>query len=324
LSTINKIILLNKTGIKIEICTLGATITQLLIPSKNGKPINVVASLENLEDYQSEHYIKERLHFGSTIGRYAGRISKGHFEVDGIKYPIYNKNGVHLHGGESGFDKKVWDIERLSKSSVKLSCTSPHMDEGYPGNLKVSLTYTITESNELKLDYVAETDRTTHVNLTNHSYFNLNGEGTILNHKLQIQSDEYLEVDDRLIPTGQILQVKNSRYDYTHLKTIDQPSFIGLDDTFITSNDRLKAILKSESSGIEMHVYSDQPAMVVYTPPKFPNFNFRDNASYSTFPTICFETQHFPDSPHHKHFPSTLLHPGDIYRQETSFAFKIV
>ncbi|WP_370390649.1 aldose epimerase family protein [uncultured Winogradskyella sp.] len=313
----------NANGITLELSTLGATITQLLVPNKNGKPINVVATLENQRDYSSKSYLKERLYLGSTVGRYAGRISKGFFEIDNIKYPLYNLNGVHLHGGKKGFDQKLWSVQHHSKNSAVLTCFSPHMEEGYPGNLKVSLTYTITESNELKLHYVAETDRTTHVNLTNHSYFNLNGEGTILNHKLKILSDEYLEVDNRLIPTGQILQVKHSRYDYTHLKTIDQPSFIGLDDTFITRNDRLKAILKSESSGIEMHVYSDQPAMVVFTPPEFPNFNFKNATVYSKFPAICFETQHFPDSPHHEHFPSTLLQPGDIYRQETSFAFKI-
>lgn len=315
------ITLANKNGLKLEISTLGATITQLLIPSRNRKNVNVIASLQNIKDYNSQQYIKEGLYLGSTIGRFAGRISKGYFEIDNIKYPIYTKNKVHLHGGKVGFDKKIWTIEDCSQTSAKLSILSPHMEEGYPGNLSVSVTFSVTENNMVKLNYEARTDKTTVLNLTNHSYFNLDGSGTILNHRLQIESDAYLEVDKTLIPTGRVLPVKSSIYDYTELKKIQQPYFKGLDDTFVLGSNSLKATLKSELSGIQMRVYSNQPAMVVFTPPEFPNFNFKGGASYSKFPAICFETQHFPDAPHYSNFPTTFLRPKDTYRQETCFEF---
>lgn len=318
------ITLTNKNGLQLKVSTFGATITQILVPDKNKIPVNVVVGLNDINDYRSKKYWNYALNLGSTIGRFAGRISKGFIKIDNIKYAIFNVNGVHLHGGALGFDKKIWTVNDISSNSVTLSYQSLHLEEGYPGKLHINLTFSITEANEVKLKYEANTDKPTVINLTNHSYFNLDGKGTILNHKLQINSDYILEVDKNLIPTGELVKVEQTKYDYRELSHIDNFSFNGLDDTFVSNKSSLKAILESDYTGIRMNVYSNQPATVVYTPPKFPELNFNGGVKYSKFPAICFETQFYPDSPHHKNFPSTILRPNEIYVQETSFEFSLV
>ena len=309
---------------ELQVNTFGATILSLKVPAKNKKLTNVIVGLSSSDDYQSNQYLKTGLYLGATIGRYAGRISKGHFKIDSKTYPIHSTKGVHLHGGKVGFDKKIWTVEAFEQGEspfVTLSYLSKHLEEGYPGNLKVFVTYMLTEDNALKISYKATTDQKTIVNLTNHSYFNLNGEGSILDHELKINSNHYLDVDDNLIPSGKLMPVKGTRYDYNEKTIIGRTDFKGLDDTFVLKNDTQKAVLSSKTSGIIMKVFTNQPAMVIYTPLKFQELPFKDNTKYSEFPAICFETQYYPDSPNNHHFPSTKLEPNQTYLNETIFEF---
>lgn len=316
--------LVNKNNVKLEVSTIGATIVSLALPNRKGEFINVVVGLSGAEEYVKEAYVNEGLYLGATIGRCAGRISKKQVTIDGKTFPIHHTNGVHLHGGKEGFDKKIWKVEAISMGnspSTTLSYVSKHLEEGYPGNLKVFATYTLTAENALKIQYKATTDTTTIVNLTNHSYFNLDGKGSILNHQLELNSDSYVDLDTDLIPTGKINSVLGTRFDYTNNYSIGKEGFTGLDDIFVLNDGNMKATLSSKKSGIKMKVYTNQPAVVVYTPPKFAALPFKKNAMYSDFPAICFETQKYPDAIHNQHFPSVILQPNEIYRNETIFQF---
>lgn len=324
---INVIKLTNSNGLELQVSNFGATIISLMVPDKNKELINVVVGLESAEDYTKPYYLKKGLYLGSSVGRYAGRISKGCFKINDEVYPIYHKNGIHLHGGKIGFDKKYWEVENLNKGKnpqVTLSCTSEHLEEGYPGNLKTFVTYQLSEDNEIKITYKATTDAETHVNLTNHSYFNLDGKGTILNHKLKINSPYYLEVDEQLIPSGKLLNSMNTSFDRNKISLVGREDFEGFDDTFVLGDGKLKALLISPKTGIQMGVYTNQPAIVVYTPVKLPDLAYKNEVSYSKFSAICFETQNFPDAPNNKIFPSSILKPWEEYINETIFQFSVI
>lgn len=310
----------NSSGAELEILNYGATIIGLNIPDKNNNPVNVVVSLENEIDYVNEAHPC----LGSSIGRYAGRISRGKFLLNGIEYPLYNEEGVHLHGGKIGFDKKYWEIEQVSDSKVVLSIESKDMEEGYPGNLKASVTYELTEQNEVKISYSALTDKATPVNLTNHAYYNLEGEGDVLNHKLLINSTNTLEVSPQLLPSGKLIPTKDNRFDRTDLEVIGREDFVGFDDAFVLAKEESKAVLISNKTGIKMEVFTNQPACVVYTPVELGDLPIKNNAKYNKFSSICFETQNFPDAPNNENFPSSILKPGKVYVNESIFKFSIV
>lgn len=318
----------NSNGAKLEISNYGATIISLKVPDKNGNLVNVVVGLESPEEYTKQRYLNYHLFLGTTVGRYAGRISGGAVVIENQKYLIHNLNGVHLHGGKHGFDKKFWNVDKVTKaknSSVKLSYLSKHLEENYPGNLHVSVIYELMESNSVKVTYQATTDKTTVINLTNHSYFNLDGGGSILKHRLQVHSDSHLEVDKQLLPTGNIMLSENTRFDFNCQSQIENPNFVGLDDTLILKQTQSNvAALLSTSNGICMNIYTNQPAIVIFTPKSFPDLNYLDSNSYERFPAICFETQSFPDAPNHLHFPSSILKPDQLYLNETIFEFGIV
>ncbi|RXP64578.1 galactose mutarotase [Lutibacter sp. HS1-25] len=326
MSKIEVTTLSNANGLVLEISNLGATIISLNVPDKNKQLVNVVVGLE-AEDFNKEPYLSNYTYLGTSIGRYAGRISKGEFKIEGKSYPIYNENGVHLHGGKIGFDKKYWNVEHLDKGKnpfVTFSCESEHLEEGYPGNLNATVTYQLTEKNEVKVTYKATTDEATPVNLTNHAYFNLNGKDSILDHKLKLNSKQYLEVDSQLIPSGKLINSKNTRFDFNEESVIGRPDFIGFDDTFVLEEGFLKAVLTAPKTGIQMKVYTNQPASVIYTPVLLEGVPFKNGVSYSKFSAICFETQNFPDAPNNAHFPSSILHPNEIYSNESIFEFSIV
>jgi len=323
---LQKIELVNKCGSRLELTNYGATIMNFFLLDKHNEMVNVVVGLENIEDYKNEPYLTENNFLGCTVGRYAGRISNGSFKIEHKSYPIFNVNGVHLHGGKTGFDKKLFKIDDLSLEEnpyVQFSYTSVDGEEGYPGNLSVSVRFTLTEKNEIKIDYKAKSDKKTIVNLTNHSYFNLNGEGSILDHDLFVHSDQVLEVDEQLIPTGKLIASRNSKFDYNILKKIGANNFSGLDDTFVLNKGEVKAKLFSHKTGIEMSVQTDQPACVIYTPLQLPKLPYKNKVKYGPFSAICFETQNFPDSPNKTNFPSPILSPGDIYRQSTIYSFGV-
>jgi len=316
--------LTNKKGTRLKILNLGATIISLLIKDKNGKEVNVVVGPKNAEDYISAEYLNENRCFGASIGRYAGRISNGEFELEGKKYSLFQKNGVHLHGGFRGFQHKIWNLETENKTMdpcIRLSCFSEDLDEGYPGNLKIQVKYTLSENDELQIEYSATTDKKTPVNLTNHTYFNLNGKGSVSDHQLCINAENILEVDEKLMPTGKLLPLEDHPKNFSEAKEIQQ---LEVDDTFVLGNDkRFAASVYSPQNGIEMRVITNQPAVVVYIPKHLPEiWEYGTNIS-SEFPSICLETQNYPDAPNHKNFPSAILNPGETYLNKTQFAFRI-
>lgn len=325
MSKIKVITLKNSNGLKLQISNLGATIICLNVPDKNNELVNVVAGLE-ASDYDKDFYIQNGLYLGASIGRFAGRISKGNFKLNDQEYPLYNVDGVHLHGGKVGFDKKFWAIESLSEDAnpvVIFSCESKNMEEGYPGNLKVKVSYQLTEENQVKVKYSATTDADTPINLTNHAYFNLNGKDSILDHNLQLNSIGYLEVNDQLIPSGNIIPSKGTRFDFSEKEVIGREDFVGFDDCFILGQDELKAVLEAPKTGIKMEVYTNQPASVIYTPVQLPDLPYKNDIKYSNFSAICFETQNFTDAPNNENFPSSILKPGETYVNLSVYKFTI-
>ena len=326
MSKIEIITLRNTNGLELQISNLGATIISLNIPDKTNRIVNVVVGLEP-EDYNKEPYLSNYPYLGASIGRYAGRISKGSFQLSGETYKLYTEDGVHLHGGKKGFDKKYWAIESLTEGenpTVTYSCESAHLEEGYPGNLKVNVTYQLTEKNEVKVTYKATTDAVTPINLTNHAYFNLNGKDSIIDHKLQLNSEQYLEVDSQLIPSGKSIDSKNTRFDFNKESVIGRADFIGFDDSFILGKGKIKAVLTAPKTGIQMKVYTNQPVCVVYTPVLLDGLPFKNGVEYLKFSAICFETQNYPDAPNNSHFPSSILNPNEIYSNKSVFEFSIV
>ena len=297
-----KQVTLNNGVITLKVLDYGALIQELWVPDAFGKKRNVVVGFHRPTDYLADQYC-----LGASVGRFAGRISGKGFELEGTFYPLHHKNGVHLHGGKEGFQKKYWQIAQIDEGQhpfIELTYLSKDMEEGYPGNLKASVRYQLIE-NALHISYSATTDKTTIVNLTNHSYFKLDSAPTIAEHLLKLNSTSFLETHANLLPTGNILSVSNTSYDFRMERPIGEPLF---DTPMVLENNKgFAAELTSTVSGITMGVSTDQPAMVVYTPKRFSG--------------ICFETQNFPDAPNHRHFPSAVLRPGDVYRNETKFVF---
>ncbi|MDB2606362.1 galactose mutarotase [Zobellia sp.] len=282
----------------------GAIIQKLLVKGKDGNYRNVVVGLNYPNTYKSD---KKSL--GACVGRYAGRISNGGFTLDRENYALHNVNGVHLHGGKQGFAKKTWKFEEINNGPepfIRLSYFSKHLEEGYPGNLKVTVTYKI-EDNALVIDHKAETDRTTVLNLTNHSYFQLDNEGSIDHYQLQMNCTHFAETSNDLLPTGNFKSVKGSPYNFIEKRAIGNTP---MDLPFaIHPKTNLAARLSSKKSGITMTVQTNQPALVVYTPAEFP--------------AICFEAQNFPDAPNQPNFPSSVLKPGGKYRNISKYHFSV-
>lgn len=311
----------NKSALEMTISNFGATVIGLKVKNAKGEIYDVAAGLKNASDYLEAPYSNVKLFLGSSIGRYAGRISGGGFEIDDIVYKIENQDGVHLHGGENGFFKKFWSIKEVADDRVVFSYQSQNLEEGYPGNLSIEVIFELTPENEVKITYKAVTDQATPVNLTSHVYLNLNGKDSVLDHELQINSDFHLDVDSQLLPTGKLNKSEGTTFDRNQKTKIKREDFKGFDDTFVFNEKQLKASLSSAESGINMNIFSNQPAMVVYTPEKFPDLPFSNNNQFGTFPAICFEPQNFPDAPNKNHFPNSILRVGENYLNEMIFAF---
>jgi aldose 1-epimerase len=326
----------NAKGMEVRLAAYGARITSIKVPDRNGNFADVVLGFDTVEPYRSS---PKKPYLGVTLGRYAGRIANGLFTLDGVEYVLAKNNGPnHNHGGITGFDKVVWDAKQTG-NSVTFHRTSPNGEEGYPGNLDVCVTYTLTEKDELIIDYRATTDRATPVNLSNHSYFNLAGEGseTVLLHDLKINADRMLPIDKTSVPTGKIVPVADTPFDFRQPKPvgrdIDKPNEqlahgSGYDHTFVLNprqDDPLPAaILYEKSSGRMMKVFTDQPGLQLYTA------NFLDGSltgksgrPYARQSALCLETQHFPDSPNQPQFPNTILRPGETYQSRTIYQFSV-
>jgi len=323
--------LTNRKGMIAKIVTFGAILTELHVADRNGKMGDVVLGFDNFEQYAKGHPF-----FGAIAGRYANRIAKGKFTLDGKEYKLAINNGPnHLHGGLKGFDKKHWKAEPLETPdgpALRLTCVSSDGDEGYPGNLNVTVTYTLTEKNELRIDYTATTDKSTPVNITNHSYFNLAGERDVLDHEVTLDADNYTPVDEGLIPTGEIKSVNGTPLDFTKPKTIGRdiaevPVYIkGYDHNFVLKSGgkglAFCARVSEPTSGRIMEVYTTEPAVQLYTGNNLNGSLTGINGfKYEKYAGFCLETQHFPDSPNHPNFPSTLLRPGEKFQSTTIYLF---
>ncbi len=323
---------LSNNNVTIKITNYGAIITSVEMPDKNGIVENVVCGFENLETYISEEYLGSYPYFGAIIGRFGNRIANGNLEIEGTKYNMAINNGPnHLHGGLTGFDKKLWDaktIEEADKVGVKLTYLSTDLEENYPGSLKVTCIYTLDSESNFGIEYLAETDKTTVVNLTNHTYFNLTG-GTenILNHELELTATKMTEIVEQ-IPTGKIIPVAGTPFDFTKSKKInrdmvDLPS--GYDDNFVldNKNGELKYIgcLRETNRGRKIEVLTTQPGMQVYTGYWNPELVINGNKKFGSYSGIALETQHYPDSVNRPEFPSTLLKPGEKYNEKTIYKF---
>ena len=332
-------VLSNKNGFEATFTNFGQHWVSMMVPDKNGNFEDVVLGFSDLEGYQKPG----GKYYGSVIGRYGNRIAKGKFELDGVTYTLATNNGEnHLHGGDRGFDSVVWEVDSVAQNYIAFSRVSPDMEEGYPGNLDVKVAYRLTDDNALQIDYQATTDKKTHVNLTNHAFFNLNGtmEGTVHSHILEINADYINAVDEGLIPTGEPMPVANTPFDFKAPKPIgqdidkDHPQLKignGIDHNFIL-NEAPKnggglvfaARVKEPNSGRIMEVFTSEPGVQVYT----GNFSNGSVTGKNGKPlvfrgSLCLETQHFPDSPNQKNFPSTILETGQEYKSTTVYKFGV-
>ncbi|MEM9075451.1 MAG: aldose epimerase family protein [Bacteroidota bacterium] len=323
---VHLVTLKNQHGTTFQCITYGAIWHSYIIKDKYNKEVDVVVGPKSLKGYVDQ-FSKNPYFFGACVGRYAGRISNGNFTIDGTTYNLPHQHGVHLHGGNQGLGKKIWKVEQLSEGenpAVTLSCSSIHLEEGYPGNLQVSVTYTLKENNELLVSFKANCDQDTVLNLTNHAYLNLSG-SNILNDELCIKAEKTLEADEKLLPTGKLLPVTDSAYDFQKKSPIRKIEAIGgLDDTFVfksacTEN---QVEYSSHKTGIHLKITTNQPAVVVFAP-KNLRFEGTPKQKWMTegYPAICFETQNYPDAPNHKSFPSSVLPKGEIYKSWTSYTF---
>ncbi len=325
-SDLKVIDLVNSNGSKLQILNLGATIFSFKMHDKNNDLINLVVGPGNAEDYISEDYRAENRCFGATIGRFAGRIANGKFKIENEEYSLYQQEDrVHLHGGEFGFQHKLWEVEKVKDGenpAVTLSYTSEHLEEGYPGMLEVKAKYTLTEEDEIKIAYSAKTDKATIVNLTNHSYFNLNGSGSVSDHFMQVHASKILELDEKNLPTGNLTKLKNSPKDYRENKLLGNRE---LDDVFVLDvmGNEVQAQLFAPLSGIKMRLSSNQPVLVIYSPEKLPvTWNYHSEID-SKYPAVALEAQNYPDAPNFRNFPSSLLKPGELYENNITFAFSV-
>ncbi len=331
---IDQYTLSNPNGLKVKIINYGAIITAVETPDRNGKIENITLYRDSLADYRETKDGKPTTpYFGATVGRYGNRIAKGRFTLEGKEYKLAINNGPNaLHGGLKGFDKVVWKAEPVQSSGVvgvAFTYTSHDGEEGYPGTLKVKVTYSLTDENELKMDYEATTDKTTVVNLTNHTYWNLAGAGNgdILKHELTLSADRFLPVDSTLIPLGQLDPVKGTAMDFNAPKAIGKDIGQvegGYDHCYVLSRKSdVAARVTEPTSGRVMEVYTTQPAIQFYTANFLDGTITAGGKTYEKHYGLCLETQHFPDSPNQRTFPTTVLKPGETYKQSTVHKFSV-
>jgi aldose 1-epimerase len=325
----------NKNGLEIAITNYGGRIVSLMVPDKSGKMEDIVLGYETIDGYLNAN----EQYFGGSIGRYGNRIANGKFTLDSIEYKLaINNKPNSLHGGVKGFSAKVWDAVLKGNNELELSLVSPDMEEGYPGELKVKVNYKLTDSNELTLTYRAETSKPTVLNLTNHSYFNLHGAGNgdILDHEVFLNADKYTPVDSTLIPTGKIESVIGTPLDFTTPATVgarineknEQLAFgLGYDHNFVLNKVDGKAVSLAASvydpqSGRFMEVFTNEPGVQFYCGNFLKGKEIgKQNKPYNYRSALCFETQHFPDSPNHADFPTVVLRPGEIYNSVCIYKF---
>jgi len=322
----------NDNRVTVKITNYGAIITTIETPDKNDKLANIACGFDNLETYLSAEYLGSYPYFGCICGRVCNRIAEGKFTLDGKNYLLAVNNGPnHLHGGLVGYDKRFFSPEIFEDNQsvgVKLSYFSPDLEEGYPGNLKVTCTYTLNNENELVIEYGAETDQTTIVNLTNHTYFNLTGgTETILNHELELPAKTFTELVGS-IPTGNIISVEGTPFNFLNKKKLGkdiEPLPDGYDLNYVLDNPDGKLVfagcLSEESSARTVEVFTTQPGIQLYTGYWIPEMNIDGQKKFGRFSGVALETQHYPDSINKPQFPSVILAPGQILYEKTIYKF---
>jgi len=335
--------IVNNNGVKLKVSTFGGIITELHVPDREGVLGDVVLGFDKHNGYVSPEYLKSGPYFGAIIGRYGNRIAKGKFTIDDVEYTLATNNDEnHLHGGIVGFNSVLWTANTFECSegyTLELKYTSKDMEEGYPGNLQVTVTYTLNNDDELKIEYHAVTDKATPCNLTNHSYFNLSAgkQSTINSHILVILADKFNEVDAGLIPTGNLIDVAGTPMDFTTAHTVVERINVdyeqlkiggGYDHNWVLRNTNgtlaLAATVYESESGRFMEVFTTEPGIQFYS----GNFldgtlTGKNNVRYQRRAGLCLETQHFPDSPNQPTFPSTILQPGQVYSSQTVYKFSV-
>jgi len=332
--------LINANGLMMKVLTMGGIVRELWVPSKNGNLIDVVLGFDSIEEYENNPG-----YLGTIVGRYANRIAYGRFDIDGVRYQLALNDGGGkrpnaLHGGVKGFNKRVWKAcAQITPQGPKitLKLKSHDGEEGYPGNIDVTVIYTLTNKNEWKIEYFAKTDKPTIVNLTQHTYFNLDGRGKIYDQKILVNAEKYTPVNENLIPTGMIAKVEGTPYDLRKEKTFEEAiqnlcaaekNLKGFDTNYVIDEydskmEKLAAKVVSTKNGIIMEVYTTHPGVQLYTGNYLPGFPGKYGQIYNEHTGFCLETQHFPDSPNQKNFPTTTLRQNDIYNYETTFKFLV-
>lgn len=326
----------NDHGMKVTCITLGCIITDIIVPDKNGNYENVVLGFDDIDSY-----LNDSPYFGTIVGRVAGRIGNAEFELDGKQYSLpKNENNNHLHGGPEAFDRKLWAAKEFhhdGEVGIEFSYCSPDGENGYPGNLTVHVTYVLTNNNQLKISYSATSDKKTLVNLTNHTYFNLSGnlKNDILSHKLQLKSNQFLELGENLLPTGEFLEVDNTPFDFRNSKAIKeaiagnhqqiQIAGNGVDHPFLLNDHHNEEItLVEEQSGRKLTVETDEQSVVIYTSNMMDDsFEIRGTQARK-YLGICLETQGLPDSIHFPHFSPCVLDVNEEYKTSTTYSFSVL
>lgn len=325
----------NAKGAQLAITNFGGRMVSLLVPDKNGKMVDVIAGPASIDEYEAA----KTNYYGALIGRYGNRIGNAKFTLEGKEYKLPANNGPNtLHGGKEGFDLKVWDAKQIDEHTLELSCTSADDEQGFPGTLKTTVTYKLTDDNAVEIDYAATTDKTTVVNLTSHTYYNLNGNGSgsILKHTLQLAADNYTPVDSTLIPTGKIATVEGTPFDFRKATTIGArinegdeqlKNGKGYDHNFVLNKHDLKtpiATVQGDNTGIVMEIFTEEPGIQFYSGNFMKGeFKFKGDIKDDNRTALALETQHFPDSPNKPSFPSTTLKPGETYKTTTIYKFSV-
>jgi aldose 1-epimerase len=333
---VDRYLLKNSTGMEVTIITYGGILNALKTPDRYGELADVVLGFDTLAEY-----LTSARYFGVIAGRFANRIAKGQFALDGVPYSLGRNRGEnHLHGGFKGFDTVVWaasEIQRDGVVGVELSYLSKDGEEGYPGNLQAKVAYLLTENSELRIEYSAATDEATIVNLTNHAYFNLSGRGDVLGHELMIQAEQFTPVDPTLIPSGELRSVRGTPFDFTSprviadgLDSLDEQLSLagGYDHNYVLQKALgewgLAARLYEERSGRRLDILTTQPGLQFYSGNYIEGIVGKAGVVYEKHAGCCLETQHFPDSPNQPSFPSTILRPGEEYQEATILRFSAV
>jgi aldose 1-epimerase len=323
--------LTNAKGMTVKITNYGAIVTSIVTPDREGNMGEVALGFDKVDGY-----VPNDPHFGGIVGRYANRIAKGKFTLDGNTYTLATNNAPnHLHGGNTGFDRVVWIAEEVpAENAIRLTYVSRDGEEGYPGNLRAVVTYTLTSDNELKIEYEASTDKATPVNLTNHSYFNLSAgkEKDILNHVVTIHADQFTATDETLIPTGELKSVQGTPYDFTTPQPvgthINNLQGYGYDLNYVVRNGgealTHAATVEEPMTGRVMEVHTTQPGIQLYTAYHLDgSLTGHNNTKYDRYAGLCLEAQHFPDSPNQESFPSSIIRPGEKYSETTVYKFGV-